>query len=158
MPPDEMNTHTAGLELPSFGRTLRLLGRGLRLRCPNCGKGPVLENWFRARTRCGTCGIRMERGEHDYFAGSMLLNFCLTGVLLLLGLAIFIIAQSPDIPWDALEWAGPLAMLGLPFILFPFTKLLWLAADIAMRPVTPQELEWHRSAESTFSTDRDARG
>jgi uncharacterized protein (DUF983 family) len=155
---DDMNAHSAGLELPSFGRTLRLLGRAFRLRCPNCGQGPVLESWFRTRTRCGSCGIRLERGEHDYFAGSMLLNFCLTGLLLLVGLAIFITSQSPNVPWDALEWAGPVAMLALPFILFPFTKLLWLAADIAMRPVTPQELEWHRNAESAFSTDREARG
>jgi hypothetical protein len=50
-------------------------------------------------------------------------------------------------------------MLLLPAFLFPFSKLLWLAADIAMRPVSPEELEGHRSADATFSTTgRDGRG
>ena len=148
----EIDTHSAGLELPTPGRVLRLLGRALALRCPNCGKGPVLRHWLKVHVRCGTCGIRVERGEHDYFMGSMLLNFSLTGLLLLIGIATLIVATKPDIDWDLLEWAGPLAMVTLPFLLFPFTKLLWLAADIAMRPVTPAELEWHRAAAEEFSS------
>lgn len=154
MAPDQMHTH-AGLELPTVGRTLRLLGRALLLRCPNCGEGPVLQHWLKARVRCGHCGMRLERGEHDYFMGSLLLNFCLTGVILLVGVAVLMLATSPDVPWDTLEWAGPLAMILLPLFLFPFTKLLWLAADIAMRPVSPEEMEWHREAGDRFSTGRD---
>jgi uncharacterized protein (DUF983 family) len=156
MKQDEVNAHSAGLELPTPGRLFRLLGRGLRLRCPNCGKGPVLAHWLKLHVRCGTCGVRLERGEHDYFMGSMLLNFCLTGVLLLVGIATLILATKPDIDWDTLEWAAPLAMVTLPLLLFPFTKLLWLAADIAMRPLSAEELEWHRAAEAQFSTERDA--
>ena len=41
--------------------------------------------------------------------------------------------------------------------LLPFAKLLWLAFDLALRPVTPQELEWHRSSDVEFETVRDAR-
>ena len=149
---NEIDTHTAGLELPTPGRLVRLLGRALLLRCPNCGKGPVLRHWLKVHVRCGTCGIRLERGEHDYFMGSMLLNFSLTGVLLLIGIAALILSTKPDIDWDLLEWAGPVAMVTLPFLLFPFTKLLWLGADIAMRPVTPEELEWHRSTDAEFSS------
>ena len=149
---EPVNAHSAALELPTFGRLLRLLGRALRLSCPNCGKGPVLQHWLKMRVRCGTCGIRLERGEHDYFAGSMLLNFCLTGLLLMIGVVVLIVTTKPDIEWSVLEYGGPVAMLALPLILFPFTKLLWLAADIAMRPVSPEELEWHRSAEAEFST------
>ena len=155
MKQDETNAHSAGLELPTFWRTLRLLGRAILLRCPSCGKGPVLRGWFATRVRCGTCGIRVERGEHDYFMGSMLLNFSLTGLLLLVGVAAFILSQWPEPDWDILEWAAPVAMIALPIILFPFTKLLWLAADIAMRPVTPEELEWHRTADAKFSTVKD---
>lgn len=152
MTPHGMNTHSAGLTLPTFGRLARLLGRALLLRCPNCGKGPVLQHWFKVRVRCVTCGIRVERGEHDYFVGSLLLNFCLTGVLLLVGVAVLILSTAPDIPWDTLEWAAPLAMIVLPMLLFPFTKLLWLAADLAMRPATPEELEWHQASEAKFSS------
>lgn len=31
-------------------------------------------------------------------------------------------------------------------------RLLWLAFDLMLRPVTPEELEWHRTAKSEFST------
>ena len=39
--------------------------RALALRCPWCGKGPVLASWFRLRERCGACGLRLERGERS---------------------------------------------------------------------------------------------
>jgi uncharacterized protein (DUF983 family) len=155
MADEEMYTK-AGLVLPRLGIALRLIGRGLLLRCPNCGKGPVLKHWLKLRERCGTCGLRLERGEHDYFVGSMLLNFCLAGVLFLLTLAVIMIASWPDVPWDTLQILLPLLIIVVPLVLFPFSKLLWLAADIAMRPVHPEELEWHRDAGAAFSTDRPA--
>jgi uncharacterized protein (DUF983 family) len=151
MSPSEMESRS-DLELPTLGRTLRLLGRALRLRCPNCGKGRVLQHWFKLRVRCGTCGLRLERGEHDYFTGSMLLNYCLAGVIVLGALAIILIARWPEIPWSLIQYGSPVVIIVLPFLLFPFSKLLWLAADIAIRPVTLEELEWHRSAEEEFST------
>jgi hypothetical protein len=42
------------------------------------------------------------------------------------------------------------------FTFFPFAKLLWLAFDLALRPVTPSELEWHRTATREFDTERAA--
>ena len=153
MAKEEMYTKQ-GLVLPRLGSLLRLLGRGLRLRCPHCGKGPVLKNWLKLRDRCGTCGLRLARGEHDYFVGSMLLNFCLSGVLFLLTLVVIMLVSWPDVPWDTLQIVLPLLIIVVPVVIFPFTKLLWLAADIAMRPVNPDELQWHRAEGGTFSTDR----
>ncbi len=149
----EMDSQT-GMRIPSMREALRLLGRGFLLRCPNCGKGPVLKNWLKLRVRCGCCGIRLERGEHDYFMGSMLLNYCLTGSLLIVGIAVLVVTRWPNVPWTALQYGGPIAMIVLPFVLFPFSKLLFLAADIMMRPVTPEEMEWHRTSESEWSSER----
>lgn len=143
----------SGFDIATPLQGVRLLARGLRLRCPHCGGGPVLKSWFKLRVRCGSCGLRLERGEHDYFAGSLLLNYCLSGVLFLVVLAIVIISSWPEVPWDALQYGAPLGIIATPFVLFPFTKLLWLAADIIMRPVTPEELEWHRSESRVWSTD-----
>jgi hypothetical protein len=42
------------------------------------------------------------------------------------------------------------------FAFFPFAKLLWLAFDLTLRPVTPSELEWHRTATREFDTERGA--
>lgn len=155
MPPstEEMHTRTE-FEIARPRQALRLAGRALRLRCPNCGGGPVLQHWLKLRVRCGTCGLRLERGEHDYFVGSLLLNFVIAGVALLVTLAVVLVATWPDVPWDALQYGGPVVMLLAPLVIFPFSKLLWLAFDLVFRPVSPEELEWHRAAEGTWSTGR----
>jgi len=150
----EMDSDT-GLEIPSLGRTLRLFGRGFLLRCPNCGGGPVLAHWLKLRVKCGTCGLRLQRGEHDAFTGSMFILFTLVG---LAGYAILAVtmAVTAETPWELLEIGLPLLAVVLLLAFFPFSKLLWLAFDLMLRPVTPQELEWHRRSEAEFETERDA--
>jgi uncharacterized protein (DUF983 family) len=150
----EMDSAT-GLELPSLGRTLRLFGRAFLLRCPNCGKGPVLQHWFKLRVKCGTCGLRLQRGEHDSFTGSMFILFTLVGLVGYLILAVTL-AATETTPWDLLQYGLPALAVVLLLVLFPFSKLLWLAFDLTLRPVTPEELAWHRASESEFETERDA--
>lgn len=152
---EEMDSKS-GLELASVRQVLRLTGRALMLHCPNCGGGPVLQHWLKLRVRCGNCGIRLERGEHDYFMGSLMLNYIITGTLLLVTLAVVLIVMWPDVPWDAFQYGGPVAMIVLPFVLFPFTKLFWLAFDLMLRPMNPEELEWHRTEKREWSTERNA--
>jgi uncharacterized protein (DUF983 family) len=148
----EMDSET-GLQLPTARDAARRFGRAFLLRCPNCGGGPILKNWLKLHVRCGNCGLRTERGEHDYFMGSMLINFVMTGGLLLVAIYVTLITQWPNVPWDAMQLAGPVAMIVLPFALFPFSKLVWMAFDIMLRPVTAAELEWHRTASSEWSTE-----
>jgi len=40
--------------------------------------------------------------------------------------------------------------------LSPFSKLIWLAFDLMLRPVTPAELEWHRTEAAEWSSERSA--
>jgi uncharacterized protein (DUF983 family) len=150
----EMDSET-GLELPSLGRTLRLFGRAFLLRCPHCGKGPVLEHWLKLRVKCGACGLRLQRGEHDTIMGSAFILFTLVG---LAGYAAIVLALvfTTETPWDLLQYGLPALALVLLFVLFPFSKLLWLAFDLTLRPVTPGELAWHRASEAEFETERDA--
>jgi uncharacterized protein (DUF983 family) len=128
------------LSWPGFRRVLAVLGRAARLRCPHCGRGPVLVHWFKMRQRCGNCGLAIERGERDYFIGSMLFNLVVSEMLFAAGFIITMAIAWPNVPWDTLGWAVPLAMAAAPFILFPFSKLAWLGFDILLRPVTPDEL------------------
>ena len=153
MASEEMESR-GGIDLASPRQIVRLYGRALRLRCPNCGGGPVLKNWMKLQVRCGSCGLRLERGEHDYFVGSLMLNYVITGTLLLVTLAVVLVAMWPEVPWTAFQYGGPLAMVVIPFAIFPFTKLLWLALDLMMRPATPEEMEWHRASSSEWSTER----
>ena len=50
-----------GTYLAAMWRLLRrvdlLLWRALRLRCPNCGGGPIFDSWLRMRGRCPRCGF-----------------------------------------------------------------------------------------------------
>jgi uncharacterized protein (DUF983 family) len=150
----EMDSET-GLELPTLGRTLRLFGRGFLVRCPNCGHGPVLQHWLKLRVKCGTCGLRLLRGEHDSFTGSMFILFTLVGLIAYAILAVTLVATETT-PWGLLENGLPVLTAVLLLALFPISKLLWLAFDLVLRPVTPEELEWHRAAVAEFETERDA--
>ena len=100
----------------------------------------MLEHWFRMRTRCGACGLAIERGERDYFIGSMMFNLVVSELLFAGAFIATLVIAWPNVPWDTLQWAAPLAMAAAPFVLFPFSKLAWLGFDILLRPVTPDEL------------------
>jgi len=97
-------------------------------------------HWFKMRPRCGNCGLAIERGERDYFIGSMLFNLVVSEMLFAVGFIMTLLVTWPNVPWDTLQWAAPLAMAAAPFVLFPFSKLAWLGFDILLRPVTPDEL------------------
>ncbi|HUQ83125.1 MAG TPA: hypothetical protein VM076_18380 [Gemmatimonadaceae bacterium] len=125
---------------PGMRRVFSVLWRAARLKCPHCGRGPVLEHWFKMRMRCGNCGLAIERGERDYFIGSMLFNLVVSELLFAAGFVATLLIAWPNVPWDTLQWAAPLAMGAAPFVLFPFSKLAWLGFDILLRPVTPDEL------------------
>jgi uncharacterized protein (DUF983 family) len=150
----EMDSET-GLELPSLGRTLRLFGRAFLIRCPNCGGGPVLQHWLKLRVKCGTCGLRLQRGEHDTVMGFAFILFTMVGLAAYLALTVTMLATR-ETPWDLLENGLPVLVLVLLFAFFPIAKLSWLAFDLMLRPVTPAELEWHRASEAEFETERDA--
>ena len=104
------------------------------------------------QVRCPTCGLRIERGEHDYFVGSMMFNFIIGGTLFIGILLTVLVITWPDVPWVALQYGAPALIVAAPFILFPFSKLLWLAFDLMLRPLTPGEMDWHRSEKSEWST------
>lgn len=149
----EMDSAT-GLAVPSAGQIVRLFARASALRCPHCGKGPVLQHWLKLRVKCGACGLRLQRGEHDNFTGSMFILFGLVGVAVFAVLTVTMLATA-ETPWDVLENGLPILAAVLIVVFFPFAKLIWLAFDLMLRPVTSAELEWHRAAESEFETVRD---
>ena len=137
---DESKESARAMSWPGWRRVLEVLWRAARLRCPNCGGGPVLRHWLKMRERCGTCGLAIERGERDYFIGSMMFNLVVSEMLFAAVLVATLVIAWPNVPWDTLQWAAPLGIGVAPFVLFPFSKLLWLGFDILLRPVTPDEL------------------
>jgi uncharacterized protein (DUF983 family) len=133
----------------SVSRALRLYGRALALRCPHCGEGRIVASWFRMKPRCPACGLRTERGEEDFFLGSMMFNLILSEGLFTLFLIVLIVSRWPDVPWDFLQtWAIGL-MAAAPFLVFPWSKTVWLASDLLIKPLTEEELRWHRENDET---------
>lgn len=128
----------------SWARLWTLCKRALRLRCPNCGGGPVRASWLKRLPGCPVCGLRLDRGEHDYFIGAYLVNLIVAEVLLFIGLLGVLVATLPDPPWNWIQYGGVALMILAPLATYPFTELLWLAFDLAFRPLTPAELAWHR--------------
>lgn len=131
---------TEGLTWPGFGTLARMVGRAVVLRCPNCGGGPVLRNWFHLHERCPKCGIALERGEEsDYYIGGMLLNITLCFVVFAVGFWGVLIATYPRVPWDALEYGLVAAMIVLPILFYPVSRIVWLAVDLAVRPQSERD-------------------
>jgi uncharacterized protein (DUF983 family) len=122
------------LDLPAPRWLVRSAWRAFRLRCPSCGRGPVLVHWLRLRERCGSCGLALERGESDYFIGAMMFNLGLSELLFAAALVTFLAARWPAVPWDTVQIVAPIGMALAPVLLFPVSKLAWLAFDLAFRP------------------------
>ncbi|HWL39669.1 MAG TPA: DUF983 domain-containing protein [Gemmatimonadaceae bacterium] len=117
----------------------RLLGRAVLLRCPSCGGGSLFTGFFGMKERCPTCGLRLERGESDYFIGAYTLNLIAVEFLLAVGFLIVIFMTRPNPPWEALQYGGvALAILGA-VLCYPFAKTTWLAVDLIFRPAQRED-------------------
>ncbi|PYG32314.1 DUF983 domain-containing protein [Pelagimonas varians] len=43
----------------------RAIGRGLLLRCPDCGKGAILHSYLKVNETCDCCGLELSRAKAD---------------------------------------------------------------------------------------------
>lgn len=116
--------------------------RALALRCPWCGKGPVLVSWFRLREHCGACGLALERGDQrDDWIGALAFNLIALELAFVAGFAIIAVRTWPDPPWDLLQWGSVTVLAVGGFVGYPFARLTWLAFDLTFRPPAPDEFE-----------------
>ena len=115
------------------------VARALRLSCPNCGKSGQLKSWLRVKPDCENCGLKFDRGEHDYFIGAYTINLIAAELIVVIAFVIGILITWPDVPWDAMKWILlPLAAL-TPIITLPLARSLWLALDLVFRPAEPSD-------------------
>jgi uncharacterized protein (DUF983 family) len=113
---------------------IRNFMRALLLRCPRCGNSDIMVSWFRFRGRCPNCDLDLNRDESGYQVGSYFIGIT---VLFALFAGLFVLALAmtwPNPPWRTLEWAGVILMIAGPLVLFPFSKTLYLALDLTLRP------------------------
>ena len=46
----------------------------------------------------------------------------------------------PNVPWDTLNWVLPAGVVVFPILFYPFSKTLYLAFDLLVRPPDAREL------------------
>jgi uncharacterized protein (DUF983 family) len=118
----------------SWSRFLVTMRRALTQRCPYCGSRNIYESYFALRERCPRCGVRFER-EEGYFLGAYALNL-IVAELLGLGLAIVLIFKT-DLQYLQLVWQELIAValaIAFPVTLFPISRTVWIAMDLAFHP------------------------
>jgi uncharacterized protein (DUF983 family) len=101
------------------------------LRCPNCGAGSILRHWLAVHDDCPTCGISLVRGNR---VGAYIVNIGVSEALTAALIVGVVVQQGPVVPWDFLGWAAPLLAISSPLAFYPFSRLLFVAADLAVHP------------------------
>lgn len=113
--------------------------RGLVRRCPLCGSRDVFRSWLQTREACPGCGIRMDRGEDDFFLGGFTVNFIAVELFLVAFLVAMVVITWPAVPWNLLVWIGAPLLVIAPVVFYPFSRTIWLALDLGMRPPRPED-------------------
>ena len=121
---------------PSNGK---LLGRGVILRCPQCGSGGLFRRWLLMRDDCPRCDLHFERVEGQWI-GAIAMNTILTLVVLLGLIGVGFGLSYPDSPPPGLLVACLVAAGLGPLFWHPFSRTVWLAIDLALRPVSAEEI------------------
>jgi uncharacterized protein (DUF983 family) len=115
-----------------------LFARGLRQRCPVCGKGKIFQGFFKTYERCPVCHFVYER-EPGYYTGAMAINLIVTELLIVAVAVPVAASQVVSIPvMIALGLTLPIL---LPLIFYRPTKSLWMSLDHLLHPAEEQPYE-----------------
>jgi uncharacterized protein (DUF983 family) len=119
-----------------------LVARGLRLRCPRCGRANVFHGWFAMNDSCPVCGRKFNRAP-GYFLGSIFFNYGVTAVLMIVGyFSVFFTHDQVGQTWLVALAAFTLAF---PLWFFRYARALWIAVDEYVDP-WPNEQERREGA------------
>ena len=114
---------------------LTVLARGLRRRCPHCGRAPLFARWFTLNERCRVCGLRFEQNPGDTWALWVLGDRVFVALVIIL---IFIVFRSSS--WSL--GGGVLLAVLVPLVwTMPHRMGLCLAFDYLVR------LHWGQASE-----------
>ena len=88
---------------------------------------------------CPHCGLKFDRGEPGYYLGAIWFNLLFAEAVTLAIVTTIVVRAWPDPPWDTLQIMAPIEALVTPFLFFPFSKTLFLAFDLGMRPLSEDD-------------------
>jgi uncharacterized protein (DUF983 family) len=116
-----------------------LFVRALRLRCPHCGGGPIFLTWSQLVPNCPVCALGLERGEHGYWLGAYFFNLMAMETVFSVWVLAFLLGTWPNPPWELLQATTIVLMLVVPVAFFPYSKTLFLAFDLLVRPPAEED-------------------
>ena len=114
-----------------LGRLLTAVGRGLRLRCPRCGRAPLFRGAFTMNDACAVCALRFERAQ-GYWVGAIYVNYAVTVALVMGGYLLLWALAGLSTGWQLALWL-PVVVL-FPLWFFRYSRSLWLAVEWALNP------------------------
>lgn len=88
--------------------------------------------------RCPRCGLRFERTE-GHWLGYLGLNTIVSFSLLFVVLVVGFVLAAPEFEIVPLLIAGGLTAVVFPVLFVPWSRTLWTAIDLIMRPLQPGE-------------------
>jgi uncharacterized protein (DUF983 family) len=115
-----------------------MLARAAIRRCPVCGQGKLFHRWFTMLERCPRCDLRFERIE-GHWTGALGVNTIVSFGLLAITVVIGLILSAPEFEVLPLFIVAALEAIFMPLFFFPFSKTIWTAIDLWMRPLVPGE-------------------
>ena len=99
----------------------------------------IFDGYFRLGSRCPRCGLRFTRHEGQW-SGDIGINTIVTFTLLYVVLLGGTLIMWGDLNVSALVVAAAFVTFVFPVLFVPVAKTLWVAIDLAMRPLEPHEL------------------
>jgi hypothetical protein len=118
-----------------------MLGRSLLKHCPLCGSGQLFTRWFRMKERCPRCGYLYER-EEGFFLGAYVINLAIAqSLVILLAIVPLIVrlANDPEASIVPFVVGGLVGAVAAPVFFYPWSKTIWTAFDLMLRPVSATE-------------------
>ena len=111
---------------------LDLLIRGLRQRCPVCGKGKLYQGIFKMYDNCPVCGYHFER-EEGYFTSAIAINIVISEFIV----AAFVIplAANITVPMLPVMLTGLSLAIILPLLFYRHSRSLWVSMDLWLHPL-----------------------
>ena len=93
--------------------------------------------WSRLVPNCPVCGLGFERGEQGYWLGAYFFNLMAVETVFAVWVVGVLFWTWPNPSWAFLQVSTLTLTLIVPVAFFPYSKTLFLAFDLLVRP--PEE-------------------
>jgi hypothetical protein len=104
--------------------------------------------------KCPRCRLKFERIE-GHFAGALGINTVVSIVVVFVVGIVGFVLTYPELPMTPLVTTAVATATLFPILFYPFSKTVWTAIDLRMRPPVPGEVadgygQWIKASTADF--------